>query len=574
MPEAAVDNTWPPFQVCIVSKDGTVFQSFPSKELSGGDADKTRLSDIRTRAAISTKLKFTADGSGFISDDTVLSYYLSLRGDDLRKSEKVAGDGDKQAPTPTVKIDVMLSGFKLKPTPPAVDPDKLRDEIDKLLVVDKSGAAKVGDMKKLSEMLGAMRADSMDLAAQTGSSTNVKEPLDLTEGEWDDIFRNNRALHGWYYQKNILIKARKRAFDLLPSANRDPSPVDESTEKAEVSALPPFYVCDDAAVEVTEMRSAIEKEMAKSGFSSLAIKAAGGGGAMGISATGALAVNEEHSNASKTVEAKTVQALHVAYKFPRATVELDAYCLKLTEEAKQQALAATCTADVDQWHRDFGNVFALNFTLGGELTSLRVFTGQDSLALESSKETAMTSAGLSITSPYVTGGFSVGKADSTESSSQEAKTNQSLRLAWHARGGETLLCSNPPAWTSTVKDHRLWRIMDQETIVNMTAFVKSVDVRAGRFLENPETASKGGEDLDGTIWSALTEILKNPGHPMALKIRQFYESKSFSIDEYNETLDDDAQALKLTGKISWGALDLEQKMYIGVLANKNKVIQI
>lgn len=35
---------------------------------------------------------------------------------------------------------------------------------------------------------------------------------------------------------------------------------------------------------------------------------------MGASATAALAVENEHSNASKTLTAKTVEAVHVAYK--------------------------------------------------------------------------------------------------------------------------------------------------------------------------------------------------------------------------------------------------------------------
>lgn len=36
------------------------------------------------------------------------------------------------------------------------------------------------------------------------------EPLDLTEGQWDVVFRNNRALHGWNYKDGVMVKARKR----------------------------------------------------------------------------------------------------------------------------------------------------------------------------------------------------------------------------------------------------------------------------------------------------------------------------------------------------------------------------
>ena len=45
-------TTWPEFHIAIISNDSTLFPSFPSKELSGGDADKILLSDIREHAAV------------------------------------------------------------------------------------------------------------------------------------------------------------------------------------------------------------------------------------------------------------------------------------------------------------------------------------------------------------------------------------------------------------------------------------------------------------------------------------------------------------------------------------------
>lgn len=138
-----------------------------------------------------------------------------------------------------------------------------------------------------------------------------------------------------------------------------------------------------------------------------------------------------------------------------------------------------------------GTVFATHFTLGGELTSSRLFHGSDAVELSTVKDSVKVAAGLSITSPYGSGGFSYGSSNSSESSKGEKAAQQSMRLAWQARGGDTLLCSkyvtritqtfftdlqgekergcmltpaflclSPPAWASTVKDYRLWRIMD------------------------------------------------------------------------------------------------------------------
>jgi hypothetical protein len=91
---------------------------------------------------------------------------------------------------------------------------------------------------------------------------------------------------------------------------------------------------------------------------------------------------------------------------------------------------------------------------------------------------------LSISTPYGSAGGSYGSFDSNESTKGEKKAQQSVRLAWQARGGDTLLCSryattladvfigpmirvylliylnSPTLWANTVKDYRLWRIMD------------------------------------------------------------------------------------------------------------------
>ena len=50
---------------------------------------------------------------------------------------------------------------------------------------------------------------------------------------------------------------------------------DSCQKPASLPPVPPFYVWDDATVEVTEMTSALETTMANQGFSSTAIKATG-----------------------------------------------------------------------------------------------------------------------------------------------------------------------------------------------------------------------------------------------------------------------------------------------------------
>ncbi|KAI1818289.1 hypothetical protein GGS20DRAFT_529396 [Poronia punctata] len=573
-----------------------------------------------------SKLRFTADGKTVVGEDTTLAYYMGLKGevvDDASSSpnekekevrsddaaDTTPSDGKEKDSSPstssgkikTFQVDLISNkagGTGAIKKNPTVDPAKIQENVDKIMDSMKTdGGVKVGDLTRLSESLGALKADSMNFAGET-SKIVYPEPLDLTELQWDVVFRNNRALHGWYHNGDLLVKARKRAFQLKPAPNQAQAqaqarkePNTDKDGKTEIEgkgkettplktdpipSAPPFYVWDDATVQVTEMKSALEKTMASQGFSSTVIKASAGGGVMGTEATASLAIEKEHSNANKELKASQVSELNVSYKFPRAAVELDTYCLELTEEAKRDALACRNRADVGRWQRDYGSVFATQFTLGGELVSSRLFSGTDEGRLSALKDSTKIAAGASLTTPYGSASASYGSTNSTESQEGERSTQQSLRLAWEARGGNTLLCSNPPAWTSTVKDHRLWRIMDQQGIVRMIDFVKSVHPKAGSFLQSPEFStdresdpSKAASQAFNLLNSALESKERNP---TVDKLKAFYESANFVIGEFNDSLAKDQKPLELKMKTAWAKLTFEQKITIGMFAWDKKVI--
>lgn len=112
----------------------------------------------------------------------------------------------------------------------------------------------------------------------------------------------------------------------------------------------------------------------------------------------------------------------------------------------------------------------------------------------------------------------------------------------------------------------------------MTDLVKTIHLKAGNFLENPETASKAESSSDGNtqkVWGLLTTALKDSQkNPVADKIKASYESKSFSLDEFNALLKQDEGDLRLSQKISWPTLDLEQKLYVGLLCYNKKLISL
>jgi hypothetical protein len=45
-------SAWPDFHIAVISKGGTLYPSFPSKKISGGDADKITLLQIREVAGM------------------------------------------------------------------------------------------------------------------------------------------------------------------------------------------------------------------------------------------------------------------------------------------------------------------------------------------------------------------------------------------------------------------------------------------------------------------------------------------------------------------------------------------
>jgi hypothetical protein len=115
----------------------------------------------------------------------------------------------------------------------------------------------------------------------------------------------------------------------------------------------------------------------------------------------------------------------------------------------------------------------------------------------------------------------------------------------------------------------------QQGIVRMIDFVKIIHPKSGQFLESPVTASKISGDpgkADVNAWALLGSILKQDSNKDTVTIKSFYESQQFNINEFNKSLGEDGAELKLTSKISWAELDLEQKIYIGLMCFKRGLI--
>ncbi|KAI9896027.1 hypothetical protein N3K66_009096 [Trichothecium roseum] len=335
------------------------------------------------------------------------------------------------------------------------------------------------------------------------------------------VLRNNRALHGWVYEGNLLVKARKQAFRLRPL------PSDPTGQPPHAGAQVWLPTSHPAALRVgrRRRRGHRDDERARDDNGEPGLQLHGhqgdgrgrenGGRGYRFPGRGKGALEHELDAGREQGQLRPR-----GIPFPRAAVDLDAYCLELTDESKKQALVCRAAADVNRWKREYGvrpelvspcsssdhdcvltrrflfpgTVFATHFTLGGELTSSRLFYGSDAAELSTVKDSVKMAAGLSITSTHGSGGFGYAPSSSSETSRGVKAARQSMRLAWRARGGDTLLFSNPPLWASMVKDYHLWRVMDQQGMVGMVSLVKSVNARAGKFLESPESSSKDHGD--------------------------------------------------------------------------------
>ena len=198
----------------------------------------------------SNKLFFSIDGKSRIADTTTLSYYMSLTpqgqailalGADKPAAAAAAADDKKD------NVDASKPGvntFTLKVTDgtsaPLIPLPAANEALSKLLAGISQGSLQKGQLPTFTDR--EMASLKASYAVNPGSAAHP-EPVDLTELQWDKVFANNRALHGYYYDfdKNILVKARKRAFKLRGAAPVGKAPVSGEDQGAnKVRSFPSF----------------------------------------------------------------------------------------------------------------------------------------------------------------------------------------------------------------------------------------------------------------------------------------------------------------------------------------------
>ncbi|VBB81427.1 Putative protein of unknown function [Podospora comata] len=554
--------SFPDFQIQIESPGGEPFPSISSKTL-GSDVKKATLSKLRGLCRIPKKYAFSTNGKNALSDSTSLNDYIHLTPDNLaslspeaKATEKVEGapaaeteEKPKPKGVPFVTVHLVSTVVASKPQENVPQFTVISDL--KNLLGSAGKGVDGGKVGNTAELLGKLDSLQQNYAT-AASSRDYTEPADLTETQWENILFNNRILHGYTHMPGtgLLVKAPKRAFSIrrplqapspdLGEVAKAPVPEEKALDKTSdkkvvkeylntVPGIPSFYIDDDSKVTVTETRTAFQRSMAREGFSSTAIEANASGSPFGKSISASAALSEENSYSKKSLTEETDFNLEVAYKFPRVAIDLSPRYLQLSDECEEAIKNSKSDYDKVQFINDYGDAFPTKVVLGGFLRSSRQVKVKTNEQLDAAKEETKKAAGLSFASPQVSFGVNYAKTTSDTTTTAQGQTIGNAALTWEARGGDTVLCSNPSAWASTVKDYRYWRITEQSQTVSLVRIIDGIDPNMAHKVEFPNQKDDklpGNGDLpESELIDKATNLLMGPPSsvPMQIVLKAYRE---------------------------------------------------
>ncbi|KAG2027499.1 hypothetical protein GB937_001243 [Aspergillus fischeri] len=327
---------------------------------------------------------------------------------------------------------------------------------------------------------------------QALAGKNPTHPADMGEREWYIVLQNNSILHGNYVRElangqRKVERAMYPAFALKPRKFHDFEIVFNSGGKngATPSAsdnepvvhhlrIPRFLVQDDSYINVSENKTSVADAIADSSLSEHSAEVSVGGGAFGV--TAGVKVGYKSQAEVKTASNTTSDSkrMTITYNFPRVVLELDGDSLDISDECKKDLENISTPEAVQFFRRKYGTFFASRVELGGRLHSSE---SSDSFAEGKVEERARAlkiSAAASFSSTYVQGSASGSYEDSSNHSSNRQNSSLSTNLAWEAKGGDTLLCNNPPAWCATVASYYNWRISKQDDLLSMEDMISLI----------------------------------------------------------------------------------------------------
>ncbi|KAH7038402.1 uncharacterized protein B0I36DRAFT_235984 [Microdochium trichocladiopsis] len=350
-------------------------------------------------------------------------------------------------------------------------------------------------------------------------------PGKLSEAQWAVVLRNCAVFYGWVIDprtKNV-TRAPKPAFKLRSKVGQQPvaqipdfvpapagakkkeeeeeatgltvsTPVSGddtmSSDKKEVNptdvepasstsvkpivpksedGIPNFRVNDDSRIEVTAHADELSVAMARSDFSSESTEATFSAGGFGVSVGVSVGYASSKSSTSKSLNSSSIQTIVARYMFPRCDLLMWPDEMEPTAELAELLETIRRTKNIKalrRLHAEYGNLFCQRVTLGGRLLSTKTVQTTEASKLEEEKQSFKTSVGVTVSGGF--GGFSASssmkheKEQGSTTSNQSTAKSQSEAVVFEAVGGETILAAEPKAWSPTVADHELWRIINRD----------------------------------------------------------------------------------------------------------------
>ena len=174
-----------------------------------------------------------------------------------------------------------------------------------------------------------------------------------------------------------------------------------------------------------------------------------------------LGIKASYTNTSQRTN--TQQAVHstCVFHYPRAEIALDTSYLKPSQEFLD-ALDNVIDKNprkkaLEEVLATYGHVYPRRVVLGGHL--FHTETHQSTGLLDEYEMRANVEARFKCA--YIKG-LELGAGGGTERRSTNEQSTQTSLITFQAVGGDTTLCQNPTAWQNTVRDPRLWRVIQRE----------------------------------------------------------------------------------------------------------------
>ncbi|KAE8398376.1 hypothetical protein BDV37DRAFT_288579 [Aspergillus pseudonomiae] len=356
----------------------------------------------------------------------------------------------------------------------------------------------------------------------------VVHPTDMTQGQWNTVLETNALLHASYVRllrKGTVCKVERAMYPAFQLRSRLFLDFNASKDDKDIVIparhlfIPRFRVEDDSYVEVSENKSSVASAIASSSLSETAAEVAVGGGAFGYSAGAQAGFKAEEQGSESKATSEETRHMIITYNFPRVILQLDEESLELTEECANDLAHVTDMASITSFKARYGTFFATRVELGG-----RLHATEDSAALGktsvSEKSKAMkAAASLSFSSPWVQASASASSASSSANKTESSESSLNVSMTWEAKGGDTLLCNNPPAWCSTVASFYNWRVVKQENLLSIEDIIAKIpgheDVknRFSRIIEGEKAKERAISEATIQVRFRETET----GHYLALE---------------------------------------------------------